>query len=469
MFVGPRPETLELYGDKARARAAAREQRRAGARRHRRGGHGRARRARSFASLGDGRPRWRSRRSPGGGGRGMRIVGARRRGRRCLRALPIRGRGRVRQRRSLRRARHPSRAPRRGADRGRRQGRGAPSRRARLHAPAPASEADRVRAGARARPGAARAAARRRGADGARRRGSESLGTFEFLVDLDAGEGSASSAPAGYAFIEANPRLQVEHTVTEEVTGVDLVLAQLAIAGGASLEEAGLGASVKAEPRGYAIQARVNMETMGADGIGAPVRRHARPRSSRPSGPGLRTDTFGYAGYRTNPSFDSLLAKLIAHSPSPDFAAAARKAARALREFRIEGVPTNVELLERLLEHPGLRRRPRAHALRRGAHGGAPRRGRRRARGSTSSRTPARPRRFRGAQDRAFAGAKVDPNDPLAVLAHGRSGDRVVESTRRSSGARRPPVWSRPRCRAPSSASTSPRAIWCAPASSSSS
>ena len=263
-----------------------------------------------------------------------------------------------------------------------------------------------------------------------------SLGTFEFLIDLDAGEGARRARRAGYAFIEANPRLQVEHTVTEEVTGVDLVLAQLAIAGGASLEQAGLGASVQAEPRGHAIQARVNMETMGADGS-------ARPSGGTltafepPSGPGLRTDTFGYAGYRTNPSFDSLLAKLIAHSPSTDFAAAARKTARALREFRIEGVPTNVELLERLLEHPDFAA-GRVHtrfveermAEILGAGDGSPRlyfeSGGARGRGAVSA----------GAQDRAFAGAKVDPNDPLAVLAHGRSGDRVVESSAGAAGAR---------------------------------
>ena len=136
-----------------------------------------------------------------------------------------------------------------------------------------------------------------------------SLGTFEFLVD-----------ESDFFFIEANPRLQVEHTVTEEVWGVDLVKAQLLLAGGTSLAKAGLEG---AAPRGHAIQLRVNMETMTADGS-------ARPGGGTltvfepPSGPGVRVDTYGYAGYRTNPNFDSLLAKVIVHSPSADFADALR-------------------------------------------------------------------------------------------------------------------------------------------------
>ncbi len=71
-----------------------------------------------------------------------------------------------------------------------------------------------------------------------------------------------------------------------------------------------------------------------------------------PSGPGVRVDAFGYSGYRTAAAFDSLIAKLIVHSPSGDFAAAAAKAARALGEFRIAGVETNVAFLQALLTHP---------------------------------------------------------------------------------------------------------------------
>src|SRR5260370_13046181 len=115
-----------------------------------------------------------------------------------------------------------------------------------------------------------------------------SLGTFEFLVD-----------EAAFFFIEANPRLQVEHTVTEEVWGVDLVKAQLVLACGTSLAKAGLEG---AAPRGHAIQLRINMETMTADGS-------AKPGGGTltvfepPSGPGVRVDTYGYGRLRAHPHF----------------------------------------------------------------------------------------------------------------------------------------------------------------------
>src|SRR5256885_1436317 len=94
----------------------------------------------------------------------------------------------------------------------------------------------------------------------------DNLGTFEFLVDGDArGEAQA------FAFIEANPRLQVEHTVTEEVLGVDLVQAQLAVAGGATLGSLGLAQAYIPKPRGYAMQLRVNMEVMDENGVTKPT------------------------------------------------------------------------------------------------------------------------------------------------------------------------------------------------------
>ena len=169
-----------------------------------------------------------------------------------------------------------------------------------------------------------------------------SLGTFEFLVD--------SADERDFAFIEANPRLQVEHTVTEEVTGVDLVRAQLRIAAGERLGEIGLAQSDVPAARGYAIQTRVNMERMQPDG-------EVRPsggmltRFEPPSGPGVRIDTYGYPGYTTNPNFDSLLAKVIAHSASADFGDAVGRARGALAEFRIEGVETNLTFLDRALVH----------------------------------------------------------------------------------------------------------------------
>ena len=93
----------------------------------------------------------------------------------------------------------------------------------------------------------------------------DNLGTFEFLVEARPDDGDA-----GWAFIEANPRLQVEHTVTEEVTGVDLVKLQLQLAGGKSIRELGLLQSEAPPPRGFAMQVRINMESMGSDGATKP-------------------------------------------------------------------------------------------------------------------------------------------------------------------------------------------------------
>ena len=173
--------------------------------------------------------------------------------------------------------------------------------------------------------------------------GYRSLGTWEFLVDAD--------DPDTVAFIEVNARIQVEHTVTEEVTGVDLVAAQLRIAGGATLADVGLTQTDIGAPLGHAIQCRVNTETMADDGT-------ARPSGGTltafepPTGPGIRTDTYGFVGYGTNPSFDSLLAKVIGHSRSSDYADAVRRTRRALGEFRIDGVATNLSFLAALMDRP---------------------------------------------------------------------------------------------------------------------
>ena len=174
----------------------------------------------------------------------------------------------------------------------------------------------------------------------------KNVGTFEFLVDATATNGQAS-----YAFIEANPRLQVEHTVTEEVTGIDIVKLQLQLAAGQSLAELELSQADIPQPRGFAMQVRINMETMEADGATRPAG-GMLSAFEVPSGPGLRTDSFGYAGYRTSPRFDSLLAKLIGHSPSRKFSDVVTRTYRALCEFRIEGVPTNIPFLQSLLQHP---------------------------------------------------------------------------------------------------------------------
>jgi len=171
------------------------------------------------------------------------------------------------------------------------------------------------------------------------------LATFEFLVD--------ASAPGAqdFWFIEANPRLQVEHTVTEMVTGVDLVQAQLRIAGGATLAELGLEQARVPAPRGHAIQLRINVETIGEDDQPRPAG-GTLLRFEPPSGPGVRVDSFGYADYTTNPAFDPLLAKLVVHCPSGGLPALLARADRALSEFGIVGVPTNRLLLHGLLVHP---------------------------------------------------------------------------------------------------------------------
>ena len=179
-------------------------------------------------------------------------------------------------------------------------------------------------------------------------------GTFEFLVDVSGdSSGNADGPPldggASFAFIEANARLQVEHTVTEEVTGVDIVKAQLKLASGATLAELGLDKA--AAPRGYAIQARVCMESVRADGAILPAA-GTLSAYEPPSGPGVRTDGFGYADYETSLSFDPLLAKVVGHSPSDDFADAVVRTSRALAEFRIEGVETNIDFLQSILHHP---------------------------------------------------------------------------------------------------------------------
>lgn len=178
--------------------------------------------------------------------------------------------------------------------------------------------------------------------------GYHNLGTFEFLVDVD---------PAGsheFAFIEANARLQVEHTVTEEVTGLDLVAIQLGIASGKTLDELGLHPDRPPRFNGMAMQLRVNMERLGKDGTTMPAGGTLQSYQL-PFGRGVRVDTYGYAGYRTNPAFDSLLAKVVCHAVSTDFEALCAQAYRALCSFHITGVDTNIALLQTLLKSPFLK------------------------------------------------------------------------------------------------------------------
>jgi acetyl/propionyl-CoA carboxylase alpha subunit len=171
-----------------------------------------------------------------------------------------------------------------------------------------------------------------------------SLGTFEFLVD-------AESSDLPFVFMEANPRLQVEHTVTEEVLGLDLVQLQLRVAAGESLRALGLDPRQPPQPQGFAVQWRINAETLDAHGQARPA--HGRlDRFELPAGPGIRVDTHGTTGAEPSPHYDTLLAKLVVHSRSADFADAVRRCRGALAECRIAGLPTNLALLRALAARP---------------------------------------------------------------------------------------------------------------------
>jgi acetyl/propionyl-CoA carboxylase alpha subunit/acetyl-CoA carboxylase carboxyltransferase component len=250
-----------------------------------------------------------------------------------------------------------------------------------------------------------------------------SLATFEFLVDA---EGAGDSE---FFFIEANARLQVEHTVTEAVTGLDLVRMQLAIAGGDSLEDLGLVRGEVPESRGSAVQLRVNMETIERDGAVKPSG-GTLAVFEPPAGPGVRVDTFGYAGYTTSPAFDSLLAKVIVQADTGDFAELVAAARRRLGEFRIEGVQTNLAFLEALLaqdEVAAARMTTRfldEHAARivdAAAHV---------TRGAFFASSPT-PAATTSATRPATVGVRVDAVDPLAVVRHGKAastGESAVPS-----------------------------------------
>ncbi len=247
----------------------------------------------------------------------------------------------------------------------------------------------------------------------------KNLGTIEFLVDAESGE---------FFFIEANPRLQVEHTVTEEVTGLNLVELQLQIAGGQTLAQLGLTRDRVPSPRGMAMQLRVNTETMQPDG-------EARPGGGvltafePPSGLGIRVDHYGYVGYRTNPAYDSLLAKLIVHTSSQKLSDVLAKGYRALCEFHIAGAPTNAPFLQNLLRDPGIAEgkahtgyvEEHAAALVQGADARHPHLYF--APTTEAASAPARAGR---------AGVKVDAVDPLAVLAFGQSDARQGAAARTS-------------------------------------
>jgi pyruvate carboxylase len=169
----------------------------------------------------------------------------------------------------------------------------------------------------------------------------DNAGTIEFLYDLDRHE---------WFFIEMNPRIQVEHTVTEVITGLDLVRAQILIAQGHSLHSPEVGMPAQADvPRiGYAIQARITTE----DPENKFIPDYGRILAYRsPGGFGIRLDGgMGYSGAVITPFYDSLLVKMIVSGQSYDIALSRMR--RALSEFRIRGVKTNIPFLENVITHP---------------------------------------------------------------------------------------------------------------------
>ncbi|MBF6162084.1 acetyl-CoA carboxylase family protein [Nocardia cyriacigeorgica] len=162
--------------------------------------------------------------------------------------------------------------------------------------------------------------------------GCRGVVTVEFLV-----------AGADGWFLEVNPRLQVEHTVTEEITGTDLVGIQFDLALGRTLAELDLGHPA----RGYAVQARINAELVSVAGDLLPTS-GTITRFGPPTGAGVRVDTAIQAGMRHGTRFDSLLAKVIARGPSLD--SAMRRCRDALAETTIAGVDTNIALLRAILD-----------------------------------------------------------------------------------------------------------------------
>ncbi|MBA3503273.1 MAG: acetyl-CoA carboxylase biotin carboxylase subunit, partial [Deltaproteobacteria bacterium] len=160
--------------------------------------------------------------------------------------------------------------------------------------------------------------------------GYTNVGTLEFLLDSD----------GSFYFMEMNTRLQVEHPVTELVTGLDLVREQIRIAAGEPLS------FTERKARGHAIELRVNAEDPNtfAPWPGKITALHM------PGGLGVRVDTHVYAGYVVPPNYDSLLAKVIVHDV--DRPAALRRARRCLDEMVIEGIRTNIPFLRRIVNNP---------------------------------------------------------------------------------------------------------------------
>ncbi len=168
---------------------------------------------------------------------------------------------------------------------------------------------------------------------GAKGAGYYNAGTIEFLYDKD----------ASFYFMEMNTRIQVEHPVTEAVTGIDLVRAQILVAAGEKLEFSQKSIMMA----GHSIECRINAEDPFNDFRPSPG---TISDFHLPGGMGVRIDTHCYSGYEVPPNYDSMIAKLIVHAPTREGAIA--RMLRALDEFVIVGVKTTIPLHKRILQHP---------------------------------------------------------------------------------------------------------------------
>ncbi|RKS19291.1 pyruvate carboxylase [Arthrobacter sp. AG1021] len=171
--------------------------------------------------------------------------------------------------------------------------------------------------------------------------GYQNAGTVEFLVD------TVGERAGQHVFIEMNPRIQVEHTVTEEVTDIDLVQAQMRIASGESLADLGISQD-SIQVRGWALQSRITTEDP-ANGFRPDVGTITVYRSAGGSGVRLDGGTI-YTGAEVSPHFDSMLVKLTCRGR--DYATAVARARRALAEFRVRGVATNIPFIQNVLNDP---------------------------------------------------------------------------------------------------------------------
>ena len=165
-----------------------------------------------------------------------------------------------------------------------------------------------------------------------RQAGYQNAGTCEFLVDKQ----------FNFYFIEVNARIQVEHPVTELVTGLDLVREQIRLAAGEPLSFT----QEQVKHEGVAIECRINAEDPNAGFRPCPG---LITRWQVPGGPGVRLDTHVVQGYRVPPTYDSLLAKLLVHQPTRTLALACMR--RALAEFKVEGVHTTISIHKEIFNH----------------------------------------------------------------------------------------------------------------------